>query len=186
MKAWLRCKACGFIAEEKELRDVCPACGVPRKMFEPYRHPVSESRRRILDLHLHPVIVHVPQALVFLLIVLTALLLVVRGPLRADLVASIRIMAACLPVTIAAALVSGIIDARVRFRRVGTPFLRKKIVVGTLFGAISLAPPSIAYLLPSDSTGTVATLLILEAVMLACSSILGIMGVRLLDAKFPG
>lgn len=186
MKAWLRCKACGFIAEENELRDVCPACGVPRKMFEPYRHPVSESRRRILDLHLHPVIVHVPQALAFLLIVLTALLLVVRGPLRADLAASIRVMAACLPVTITAALVSGIIDARVRFRRVGTPFLRKKIVVGTLFGVISLAPPSIAYLLPLDSTGTVATLLILEAVMLACSSILGIMGVRLLDAKFPG
>lgn len=186
MKAWLRCKACGFIAEEKELRDVCPACGVPRKMFEPYRHPISESRRRILDLHMHPVVVHAPQALAFLLVVMTALLLMVRGPLQADLAASVRIMAICLPVTIAAALVSGIIDARVRFRRVGTPLLRKKIVVGALFGTISLALPPIAYLLPLDSTGTAATLLVMEAAMLACSSVLGLMGVRLQNAKFPG
>ncbi|PKN34673.1 MAG: hypothetical protein CVU61_07735 [Deltaproteobacteria bacterium HGW-Deltaproteobacteria-19] len=186
MKVWLRCKACGFIAEEKELRDVCPACGVPRKMFEPYQHPVSESRRRILDLHLHPVIVHAPQALAFLLLALTALLLLVRGSLQADLAASVRIMAVCLPVTIAAALASGIIDARVRFRRVGTPILKKKIAIGALFGIISLALPPIAWLQPADSAGTAVTLLVLEGMLLACSAVLGKMGVRLLDARFPG
>ena len=186
MKTWMRCKACGFVLEESELHEVCPACGVPRRMFEPYQHPVSESRRRILDLHLHPVIVHAPQALAFLLPVLTALLFVVQGPLQADLAASVRIMSFCLPVTIAAAFASGIIDARVRFHRVGTPLLKKKIAVGALFGALSLALPPIAWFMSFDSPGMAAALLVLEVTLLACGAFLGLIGARLLDAKFPG
>jgi len=186
MKTWLRCKACGFIAQEKELQDVCPACGVPRKMFEPYQHPVSEERRRILDLHLHPVIVHAPQALAFLLLFLTALFLAARGSLQADLLATVRILSVCFPITIAAALASGVIDARVRFRRVGTPLLKKKIAIGSLFGVGSLAIPPAVYSLPLGIPVVLAALLLLEGALLGCSAMLGLIGTRLLDAKFPG
>jgi rubredoxin len=186
MKTWLRCKACGYVLQEKELGDVCPACGVPRKMFEPYQHPVSEERRRILDLHLHPVAVHAPQALTFFLLLLTALFLAVGGPLQADLAAAIRILSICLPVTIAAAAAAGVIDARVRFHRVTTPLLKKKIALAVVFGAGSLALPPAVYFLPIGAPAAAGTLLFLEGVLLACSAILGMIGSRLLDARFPG
>ena len=44
----IRCKACGYVTCEGKIKDVCPACGVPAKMFEPYTDPVSEKRRRFL------------------------------------------------------------------------------------------------------------------------------------------
>ena len=67
----IRCKACGFVTDQGKIKDVCPACGVPAKMFEPYTHPVSLKRRRILDLHTHPVMVHFPQAFALTLFLLS-------------------------------------------------------------------------------------------------------------------
>ncbi len=186
MKAWLRCKACGYVLEERELGDVCPACGVPRSMFQPYQHPVSEKRRRILDLHLHPVAVHAPQALVFFLLLLTALLPIPGVPFQADLAATVRILSLLLPATVAAAVATGVVDARIRFRRVSTPILKRKIALGALFGTVSLALPGILYFLPFGSPLVLTTLLFLEGTLLACSAMLGILGSRLLDARFPG
>ncbi|MCK7505218.1 MAG: hypothetical protein MZV70_14775 [Desulfobacterales bacterium] len=64
----MRCKACGFVTDQGNIKDVCPACGVPAKMFEPYTNPVSLKRRKILDLHTHPVLVHFPQAFALTLV----------------------------------------------------------------------------------------------------------------------
>ena len=41
--ALVRCRACGFIMEEEKLGDVCPACGIPRKAFEPYKETMSKK-----------------------------------------------------------------------------------------------------------------------------------------------
>ena len=60
--AQLKCKACGYIIDEKKLGDVCPACGVPRKAFEPWTDDMSPRRRTLLTLNLHPIALHFPQA----------------------------------------------------------------------------------------------------------------------------
>ncbi len=60
--AQLKCKACGYIIDEKKLGDVCPACGVPRKAFEPWTDDMSPRRRVLLTLNLHPIALHFPQA----------------------------------------------------------------------------------------------------------------------------
>ena len=31
------CKPCGYVMKESELEDVCPACGLPKKVFEQYK-----------------------------------------------------------------------------------------------------------------------------------------------------
>ena len=59
------CKACGFIMLEEKLGDVCPACGVLKKMFEPHNDRVSEKRRKVLEMHIHPIMVHFSQAFAF-------------------------------------------------------------------------------------------------------------------------
>ena len=64
MKELVRCRPCGFVMEADKLGDVCPACGLPRKVFEPYRERVSRNRLRLLNLDLHPIVIHLSQALV--------------------------------------------------------------------------------------------------------------------------
>jgi rubredoxin len=44
MKELVRCRPCGFVMDADKLGDVCPACGLPRKVFEPYRERVSLNR----------------------------------------------------------------------------------------------------------------------------------------------
>ena len=62
------CKPCGFVMKESELQDLCPACGLPKKVFEHYKDRMSPGRRKILGLDMHPIAVHFPQTvLVFLL-----------------------------------------------------------------------------------------------------------------------
>jgi hypothetical protein len=64
MKEFVRCRPCGFVMEAGKLGDVCPACGLPRKVFEPYREKVSRNRLMLLNLDLHPIVIHLSQALV--------------------------------------------------------------------------------------------------------------------------
>ncbi len=71
MKEKVRCKACGYILDKDALGEVCPACGVKKEMFEPWDDKVGALRRSILEMDLHPVIVHAPQALTFLLLILS-------------------------------------------------------------------------------------------------------------------
>ena len=37
MKEYLKCKACGFIMNKEGAPDLCPACGIPSKIFEDYK-----------------------------------------------------------------------------------------------------------------------------------------------------
>ncbi len=73
MKELVRCRPCGFVMEAGKLGDVCPACGMPRKVFEPYREKVSINRLRLLNLDLHPIAIHLSQTLVIAIPVLVVL-----------------------------------------------------------------------------------------------------------------
>jgi len=59
-----------IVIEADKLGDVCPACGMPRKVFEPYRERVSRNRLKLLNFDLHPIAIHLSQALVIAIPVL--------------------------------------------------------------------------------------------------------------------
>ncbi len=130
----MRCKACGFVTDQGKIKDVCPACGVPAKMFEPYTHPVSLKRRRILDLHTHPVLVHFPQAFALTLVSSVLLRFFCSDRLcRQALISTIKVLSVLLPFFVVGAIATGLMDGKLRFRKVTTPLLKKKIILSLVF-----------------------------------------------------
>jgi len=182
----IRCKACGYVTCEGKIKDVCPACGVPAKMFEPYADPVTEKRRRILRLHIHPIIVHFPQSFAFTLFVLACLSFVAPPQFNGVLYCTMQVVSSALPFFLILALLTGLVDGKTRFRRVTTPFLKKKIIFGLsfLFTSILIAAGSFALRLSSLLMMALFTMLTIIAV--GFSIALGLIGSELMEAKFPG
>ena len=182
----MRCKACGFVTDQGRIKDVCPACGVPAKMFEAYTHPVSLKRRRILDLHTHPVLVHFPQAFALTLFLLSFFAFFVPQILLAILDPTIKVLSVLLPFFVIPAIATGILDGKLRFRKVTTPLLRKKIFLSLVFFIIAVVLAAIALSggFLTSPTHIIFTLLTLTISL--CGALLGLIGGKLLDAKFPG
>jgi ribosomal protein L37E len=182
----IRCKACGYVTCEGKIKDVCPACGVPAKMFEPYTDPVSQKRRLILVLHIHPIIVHFPQSFVFTLFVLAVLSLVAPPQINEGLHCTIQVLSSALPFSLILAFLTGLVDGKTRFRRVTTPFLKKKIIFGLSFMFTSILIATAAFTLPLSSVSVMALFTMLTIIAVGFSIALGLIGDELLDAKLPG
>ena len=61
----VRCRPCGYVMKKSELgTGVCPACGLPHTVFEPYREKVSAKRLFLLGLDIHPIAIHLSQTFV--------------------------------------------------------------------------------------------------------------------------
>ncbi|MGD0277772.1 MAG: rubredoxin-like domain-containing protein [Smithella sp.] len=182
----IKCKACGYVTKEGKIKDVCPACGVPAKMFEPYVDPVSEKRRKIMILHIHPIIVHFPQSFAFTLFILAVLSFIVPPQINEVLHCTIQVISSALPIFIILSLLTGLLDGKTRFRKVTTLFLKKKIIFGLsfLFTSIMIAITVLGLHLSSVSVMTLFTLLTIIA--LGFSTVLGLIGDELMEAKFPG
>jgi hypothetical protein len=180
------CKSCGFIMEKSKLRDKCPACGIPAKMFEPYVEKMSPRRKLILSLDLHPVLVHFPQAFIITLFVLSLFALATHGNLRITIVAAITVLGIVLPIVIIGAFFAGIVDGKVRFRRLTTPILKQKTVLGALFFLFSCG---IFGVVASQQMGSSASIIVVALLCLpaiVCASLLGLLGTSIINAKFPG
>ncbi|MFA6508081.1 MAG: hypothetical protein WCT14_18405, partial [Treponemataceae bacterium] len=142
---YVKCKACGYIIEVGKLGDKCPACGVPSKQFEPYTEKVSAKRLMILKMHIHPVIVHMPQAFAaFLVLLPVGLMILGSGPLYDALYDTTVVLAAVLPFSVVAAFGAGLFDGKIRFRKLSAPLLRKKMAAGSIFFVLSVAAACVA------------------------------------------
>lgn len=186
MVKMVKCKACGFIMKESALKDVCPACGLPAKVFESYTENISAERKRILSLHIHPVLVHFPQAFASILFLFSIAITMLNGPVKEDLLTVFEILALILPVTLAAAFFSGILDGKARFKKVAAPALRKKILIGCLFFIVSVALAVFTLTLPPGSQIETFSLVVSSACCMLCAIPLGLMGSSLSIAKLPG
>lgn len=186
MSSLVRCKACGYIMEAAALGDICPACGVPASQFEPYDDRVKEKRRRLIELHIHPVIVHAPQAFALALVVLAFFVGLSAGEFRGLVADTARFLAVSLPLTVLAAFVSGLYDAKLRFRKTTTPILRKKKLFGSLFFVVACLVAWMGLMSPLDQAWMVISFGLLSAAGLGFGAVLGLLGTPLLVAKFPG
>ncbi len=185
MAQLMRCKACGFIAEEGTFGDVCPACGVPRKMFEPYTDPISLNRRRILDLDIHPIVVHFPISFAVSAFAVSLFHVIFPEMLDALVTNVLLAVIGVLPLTVIAAFLSGRLDGKTRFRRVKSPLLKKKTAVGIVFFLLSAAA-AVSFILGLGNPRAMAVVTVLLAGCFACAYVQGRIGKRLLGALFPG
>lgn len=181
MKELVRCRPCGFVMEADKLGDVCPACGLPRKVFEPYRERVSLNRLRLLNLDLHPIVIHLSQAFVIaipLLIILNYFL----PEFQTVIIKSVIIFSVFVfPFTLAMAILTGIVDGLTRFKTLKTPLLRVKIIFSII---ILLLSTTMLIVAPKEDYGLWT--FILSILCLAAGVQLGLWGKKLIDVILPG
>ncbi|MDU2066436.1 MAG: rubrerythrin [Sporomusaceae bacterium] len=185
MKKYVRCKACGYIMEEGALHDVCPVCGLPKTVFEPYTKKLSPNRRLILDQHLHPVEVHFPQVFVAMILLCLPLSTVVGDPLRSDLLSVVKISILLLPFGVLGAFLTGLLDAKVRFKKLNAPLLVKKMIFGCVLQVISCIIFGV-YWTGGLSDQTFWPIEILTLAATACAIYLGRAGSGMFDSFIAG
>lgn len=181
MKELVRCRPCGFVMEADKLGDVCPACGLPRKVFEPYRERVSLNRLRLLNLDLHPIAIHLSQALVIAIPILT-IILNLFSHFQPDIIKSVLIFSVFIfPFTLALAITTGVIDGLTRFKTLKTPILRVKIIFSII---ILLLAITLILVAPHENYGLIT--FILSVLSLAAGIQLGLWGKKLINVILPG
>jgi rubredoxin/uncharacterized membrane protein len=186
MKKLYRCRVCGYILERTDPPGICPACGVKGKIFEEYESPISKKRRKMLGLHAHPVIVHLPNAFVACMFLISFLL--VSGVVKEQTVfmGMLRAIVLILPFSAIFAAIAGIFDGKLRFKRIDTPHLKKKLVLAGFFILISASLFLIQYFLDLAPSTYNIIVLIYGVVLLGIVLTLGLIGGRLLDSKVRG
>jgi rubredoxin len=181
MKELVRCRPCGYVMEADKLGDVCPACGLPRKVFEPYRERVSRNRLVLLNLDLHPIVIHLSQALVIAIPMLTILINALSN-FQPELLRNVLLFSVFVfPFTLALAIITGIIDGLTRFKTLATPLLRVKIIFSLIILSLSIA----IFFVASHEDFKVLTI-VLSILSLAAGVQLGLWGKKLINVILPG
>lgn len=185
MKKYVRCKVCGYIMEEGDLKDVCPACGVPKTAFVEHKYNVSEKRLHIISLHLHPISVHFPEAIAVFLFGFFILSLITPDSISNNLITTNQILSFFYPITVVLAFVAGIYDAKIRFKKLSPPVLKMKMYLGILLFVFSLIMP-ILFIAVSYTMVTQFLIFIVSIANLLLCVALGKMGGKLIDSVMPG
>jgi hypothetical protein len=167
--------------EADKLGDVCPACGLPRKVFEPYRERVSLNRLKLLNLDLHPIAIHLSQSLVIAIPILT-MLKNFMPELYPEVIKNVLVFSVVLfPFTLCLAIMTGVIDGLTRFKTLKTPLLRVKII----FSLIILSLSVVLYFIAPDEKLYVLTIFV-SVLSLAAGVQLGLWGKKLINVILPG
>jgi hypothetical protein len=181
MKELVRCRPCGFVMEADKLGDVCPACGLPRKVFEPYREKVSRNRLMLLNLDLHPIVIHLSQAFV-IAIPLLAIMRSFFGSFQPEMISNVLLFSVFVfPFTLVMAIITGVIDGLTRFKTLATPLLRVKIIFSFIILTLSII---IFFVAPNENNYIVT--IILSILSLAAGVQLGLWGKKLINVILPG
>ena len=85
----------------------------------------------------------------------------------------------------AATIVAGLLDGKIRFRKVTTPILMKKIYISGLFFILSFVKLYAVCFMPASKTVLTGGLVLISLCFI-CTILLGFLGVKLLNSKFPG
>ena len=179
----LRCKVCGYIIKESKLGDKCPACGVPKTAFEPYKEKVSEKRKKILNLEIHPILTHFTLGFSVFSFILTVLTLIFPKFFRNEILNTIVILNVSLPIFVFLTLISGIFDGKIRFKRIITIQHIKKMIIGSVLLALAISIGVISFFLLTETI--LIPLLFISLFCVVCAGVLGLIGKTLKCIAFP-
>lgn len=184
MKKYMKCKVCGFIGEENQIKTVCPACGAPHTAFQSYTYNINEKRLKILNMHIHPILVHFPQALAFLSLIFIIIAFLAKGTTSSNFIIVEKILSILIPITVFIAIEAGVFDAKTRFKKRFGSLLKQKILIGTIFLTSSIISALLINYEIFTALGKVSIVL-LSLVGFLCSGLLGKIGGTLLESKLP-
>ena len=186
MKSYVRCKACGFITIDGRVGEVCPACGLPNKVFEPYNLRISAYRQFWLDQHIHQVMVHFPQGFTITLFIAFMFSKLLPVPLAGPVLEMcIPPMISIAPFVIFGGFLTGLWDGKQRFKTLNTPLLKIKSGLGILFFILSIV---LVYLGTKQGFESIDPLsgLAITGLMMLCAFSLGKIGGRITCAVTGG
>lgn len=181
MKELVRCRPCGYVMEADKLGDVCPACGLPRKVFEPYRERVSRNRLILLNLDLHPIVIHLSQAIVIAIPMLAIITHIFPGFQTEMLKNVLTFSIFVFPFTLVLAIITGISDGLTRFKTLATPLLRVKIIFSIIILILSVI---LFFVAPYEKYYWLT--IVLSILSLAAGVQLGLWGKKLINVILPG
>jgi len=181
MKELVRCKPCGYVMEAGKLKDVCPACGMPAKAFEPYRERVALNRLFVLSLDMHPIAIHLSQTFVILIPLMMFSIMLFPGFNRDIFTNVLQFSIYVFPLTLIAAIITGVIDGLFRFKTLTPPILRLKIILSSIIIVLS----GTMFFVAKDGNYGLFTI-ILSLGCLFCAVRLGLLGKHLIDVILPG
>ena len=177
----VRCRPCGYVMKESELGDVCPACGLPRNVFEPYRERVSANRLLILSLDIHPIAIHLSQTFVAMTPLLIFFHLVFPDFQETIAHSVITFSIWALPLSLILSFISGIVDGITRFKTLRTPLLKSKIIFSIAILILSFT--QLIMFTPNNYTWVT---IVISLLSLGCAVKLGLLGKHLIDVILPG
>ncbi len=185
MKTYIRCKACGFIMDENHLENLCPACGLPKTVFEPYTKKISPQRQFIIDQHIHPISVHFPQVFIAVIIVMLSLGFWVDDPLRGEFLVAAKLSILGFPLSVFIGFITGLIDGKIRFKKLNTPLLKNKAIVGIILQILSIAVFTL-YWVNGFTPITMQIIILLSIVSALCGVYLGRAGSSMFNSMMAG
>lgn len=186
MNKLYKCKVCGFIVKRTTLPELCPACGFKGKIFEDFEPNVSEKRRKSLELHAHPAMVHFPIAVITFIFFINLFILAKIIPWHSVFAGSLKAMVWLLPFVVLIGMLSGLYDGKLRFKKINTPLLKKKLLLSILLIAVSTSLFVLQYVLELDRSSFSLLILAHSLVLLGFVTILGLIGGTLLESKVRG
>ena len=177
------CRLCGYVRHVSK-GGVCPACGAREKAFLPYEHKASKERRMFLKLDVHPVSVHFTISYIAVIALLFIISLISSEILGIPIEGTRDLLVIFFPLLVIAGGITGIIDGKVRFRKLSTPYLQRKIILGSVLFVASVLILLIHNLKSSDQM-----LVLLEGLLIftafGLASYLGWIGAEMICPIVP-
>ncbi|MDY3982877.1 MAG: hypothetical protein SOY70_02595 [Veillonellaceae bacterium] len=179
------CRVCGYIETADKIDQPCPACGFPKTVWMEYKppRPMNERRRKLLELHMHPIAVHFPIAVTTMMFILSLVALWLPYSISYALFGGLTIAAVVLPVLVIIGAVSGLIGGQLRYKTLKASALRLKIILSVVYFILTLINAGIAYtytVRPSNALIVFVVALLATAV----ASVLGKIGSKLFAGPF--
>jgi len=186
MNKLYKCKVCGFVLKSKTLPDLCHACGFKGKIFEEFEPTVSAKRRKAMELHAHSALVHFPIAIITYIFFINLFILAKVIALHSVFAASLEAMILLLPFVTLFGMLSGLYDGKLRFKKINTPLLKKKILLSVLLIVISTSLFILQITMEIDQSSYSLLILAYSIVLFSFVTVLGLLGGTLLNSKVRG
>jgi uncharacterized membrane protein len=182
------CRLCGYVHKGKEGPNVCPACGAPATSFVPYKMGADEKRLGILKLDIHPIMTHFTVSLSALLVIVLIIDYINPnvGGINFGFGGVLDFLAILLPIATVLTGIAGVIDGKLRYKKLKTPYLRLKVILGSSMLLVTILVLVFNF---TSQDGNIMVLFVFESIFafisVGLALFLGLIGTQLMGNIVP-